>query len=330
MGRRQFTHTYDDIISLENLIAAWQEFVSGKRSRNDVQEFERNFMSNIIMLHTDLASKTYRHGAYEAFNISDPKPRNIHKASVRDRLVHHAVYRRLYLFFDATFISDAYSCRIGKGTHKAINRFRSFAYKASHNHTQTVWVLKCDIKKFFASIEHAILLAILERHIPDQNILRLLKEIIESFHSTHKGVGLPLGNLTSQLFANVYLNEFDQFMKHNIKARFYIRYADDFVILSHNKEYLKYVLPCIEEFLIHNLQLALHPDKVSITAVASGVDFLGWVHFPDHRVVRMATKRRMLKNITLNEGKEEKVQSYMGLLSHGNSWKLRHKIETYF
>jgi hypothetical protein len=166
----------------------------------------------------------------------------------------------------------------------------------------------------------------IKSHIPDQNILRLLKEIIESFHSTRKDVGLPLGNLTSQLFANVYLNEFDQFMKHNIKARFYIRYADDFVILSHNKEYLKYVLPCIEEFLIHNLQLALHPDKVSITAVASGVDFLGWVHFPDHRVVRMATKRRMFATIQRNDWDSAAVQAYLGLLHHGNAKKLEIKI----
>jgi retron-type reverse transcriptase len=191
-------------------------------------------------------------------------------------------------------------------------------------------VLKCDIKKFFASIDHTILLVILERHIPDQDVLGLLAEIIESFHTTRKGEGLPLGNLTSQLFANIYLNELDQYMKHTMKARFYIRYADDFVILSHNKEYLKYVLPCIDEFLKNNIRLALHPNKIFISTIASGVDFLGWVHFPDHRVLRTTTKRRMLKSITLNEGKEEKVQSYMGLLSHGNSWKLRHKIETYF
>src|SRR3989344_5433672 len=133
--RKQFVHTYEDIISLENLLAAWQEFVVGKRSRKDVQEFEQRLMCNVISLHDDLAAKTYEHSPYEGFTISDPKPRNIHKASVRDRLLHHALYRQLYPYFDARFIADSYSCRLDKGTHKALDRFRAFAYKVSRNHT---------------------------------------------------------------------------------------------------------------------------------------------------------------------------------------------------
>ncbi len=153
-------------------------------------------MDNIFLLHRDLTNHNYRHGGYQAFNISDPKPRNIHKASVRDRLLHHAIYRILYLFFDKVFVSDSFSCRLGKGTHKALNRFRVFAYTVSKNNTRTCWVLKCDIRKFFASIDHKILLDILNSYIPDKQIILLLEEIIESF-STKPGVGLPLGNLTS-------------------------------------------------------------------------------------------------------------------------------------
>ena len=149
--RMQFGHTYEDIIFVENLLAAWKEFVRGKRKKRDVQEFQHALMDNVLALHRDLALGTYRHGGYHAFKISDPKPRDIHKASVRDRLLHHALYRMLYPFFDRTFIADSYSCRKGKGTHRAMNHFRSFAYNVSRNHTRTCWVLKCDVRKFFAS-----------------------------------------------------------------------------------------------------------------------------------------------------------------------------------
>jgi retron-type reverse transcriptase len=329
MHRTQFTHTYKDIISVENLLAAWKEFLRGKRSKKDVQEFQHHFSDNTLELHEQLLRKNYWHGGYHAFNISDPKPRNIHKASVRDRLLHHALYRQLYPFFDRTFIADSYSCRDGKGTRKALDRFRAFAYKASRNHTRTVWVLKCDIRKFFASIDHTVLFGILERYIADADILRLLRRVVESFSSTRLGVGLPLGNLTSQLLVNIYMNEFDQFVKHKLQVKYYIRYADDFVFLSEDKQLLERLLPQIEVFLRAQLKLTLHPQKVSITTFASGVDFLGWVHFPDNRVLRGATKRRMLKALS-NDGREAVVQSYLGLLRYGNTHDLRDEIEGRF
>lgn len=326
LGRVVLSHKYKNIISVENLLEAWREFLRGKRSRKDVQHFERDLMSNVLALHADLAAKTYKHSAYEAFNISDPKPRNIHKAAVRDRLLHHALYRKLYPFFDRTFIHDSYSCRGSKGMHKAINRFRAFAYKSSFNHTRTVWVLKCDIRKFFASIDHEVLLKIIRRYIPDEDIVRLLSEIVGSFE-TSPSVGLPLGNLTSQLLVNVYMNELDQFAKHTLKARYYVRYADDFVFLSHDRQWLEAILPQVADFLLTELRLNLHPNKISIRTVASGVDFLGWVHFLDHRVLRSTTKRRMFRGIEEKQGKEETVQSYLGLMSHGNTKKLRQRVE---
>jgi len=162
----QLAHSFEDIVSLDNLLEAWKEFLKGKKKKKDIQGFSFRLMDNIISLHQDLVHHTYKHGGYQAFNISDPKPRNIHKASVRDRLLHHAVYRILYPFFDKTFISDSFSCRNGKGTHKALNRFRSVAFKVSKNNTKTCWILKCDIKKFFASINHSILINILRNYIP--------------------------------------------------------------------------------------------------------------------------------------------------------------------
>src|SRR3989338_5120819 len=148
----QWTHKYSDIISLENLLLAWEEFFLGKKTKPDVQYFSRTLMDNILSLHEDLVNGNYRHGGYKSFHITVPKPRHIHKASVRDRLLHHSIYRLLYPFFDHTFIADSFSCRRGKGTHKAGLRFRQLAGQVSKNNTKTCWVLKCDIKKFFASI----------------------------------------------------------------------------------------------------------------------------------------------------------------------------------
>lgn len=327
MRKIQFVHNYQYIISFENLLAAWGKFVKGKKARKDVQEFELDLMNNIILLQRSLADKTYRHSGYESFNISDPKPRNIHKAIVRDRLLHHALYRTLYPFFDRTFISDSYSCRLGKGTHKAMNQLRSFVCRVSQNHTSTAWALKCDIRKFFPSIDQNILIKIIEDYVPDKDIQWLIHQVISSFHSSKKGIGLPLGNLTSQLFVNVYMNVFDQFMKHQFKAKYYIRYADDFVILSQNRKWLLAMIPEIRDFLWKELHLKLHPNKMFLQTITSGLDFLGWVHFPDHRVLRTTAKRRMFRVIREKKGKSDTVQSYLGLISHGNSTQLKRRIE---
>ena len=296
--------------------------------RKDVQEFERHLMENILSLHNELADKTYVHSLYKAFKIADPKPRDIHKATVRDRLLHHAIYRILYPFFDRTFIPDSTSCRLGKGTHQAIKRFIVFSNKVTLNHTRTAWVLKCDIRKFFASIDQRALLRILGMYILDKDIIALISEIVSSFSSTTKGVGLPLGNLTSQLLVNVYMNEFDQFVKHKLRMKYYIRYADDFVIFSSDQTRLRLTIPLINDFLKSRLMLQLHPNKISMRTVSSGNDYLGWINFPNHRVLRTSAKRRMFRRLHSCGGKPATVQSYLGLISHGNSKKLKNKIES--
>lgn len=295
-------------------------------------------MDNILALHHDLSNHTYKHGGYQAFNISDPKPRNIHKATVRDRLLHHAIYRQLYPFFDRTFIADSFSCRLNKGTHKSINRFRKFAYIVSKNNTQTCWILKCDIRKFFANIDHRILLGILQKYISGKNILWLLEEVISSFDTKGKiGVGLPLGNLTSQLFVNIYMNKFDQFAKHKMKAKYYIRYADDFVILSTDKNYLENQIPIIHEFLDGELKLELHPDKITIRKFHQGLDFLGYVTLPHYRVLRTKTKKRMFRKIRQRkrdldyglisqESFNQSLQSYLGMLKHCQGYGIKYDI----
>ena len=328
------TTNFEKIISVDNLLLVWKEFLRGKRNKKDVQEFQLHLMDNVLSLNNDLKNKTYVHGGYHAFNISDPKPRNIHKASVRDRLLHHAIYRILYLHFDKKFISDSFSCRLNKGTHKAINRFHDFSRKVSKNNTKTCSVLKCDIKKFFANIDHNILKKILSKCLFDTEVIWLLSQVIDSFETPNHiyaiadicKKGLPLGNLTSQLFANIYMNEFDHFVKRELKVKYYIRYADDFVILSDSKGYLETLRPNISDFLEKELKLRLHPEKVFIKTIASGVNFLGWVHFPKHRVLRTSTKRKMFRNIKNNQ-KPETVQSYLGMLSHGDGYKIRSLIE---
>ena len=327
--------SYNNIISLENLLLAWKEFLKGKRKKKDVQEFQMHLMDNILSLHNDLKNKSYTHGGYHAFNISDPKPRNIHKASVRDRLLHHAIYRVLYPYFDSKFVHDSYSCRKWKGTHRAIDRFRYFGRKVSKNNTKQCWILKCDVRKFFASIDQEILLSILKSYKLDIDTIWLLNQVISSFNTQTSNSliydmsyikrGLPLGNLTSQLLVNVYMNKFDQYLKHTLKIKYYIRYADDFVIFSQDKSELIDIVRYIELYLKNNLNLELHPNKVFVKTLFSGVDFLGWTHFSHHRTLRTVTKRRMLKKIQDNP-KSEITQSYLGLLSHGNTWKIQKNI----
>ena len=327
VARKTLFHAYDHIISPENLLLAWQEFLRGKKNKADVTEFKLKLMDNILDLHNDLKNKTYTHDNYSAFKVNDPKPRDIHKASVRDRVLHRAIYRILYPFFDKKFIFDSYSCRLEKGTHKALVRFQDFSKRVSFNHTKNVWILKGDIKKCFASIDQAILFEILKKSIKDIDVLILLKTIIKSFSSGVVYKGLPLGNLTSQLFINIYLNEFDQFVKHKLKAKYYIRYADDFVFFSQDRGELENMVAIISEFLMEKLKLTIHPKKLFIKTLASGVDFLGWIHFSYHRVLRTSTKWRMFRRLEESQ-KEETVQSYFGMLGYGDGWKLQEKVKS--
>ncbi len=320
-----FKVKYIDIIKIENLLATWERFLCGKRHKKDVMIFQIKLADNLIDLYKSLVNFTYIHGPYSAFNISDPKPRNIHKATVRDRLLHHLIYKELCPYFDRKFIYDVYSCRENKGVHRALNRFRYFAQKVSKNNSQTCYILKCDIQKFFANIDQQILIKILKRHINDSQIIRLIERVVFSFYSSRLGIGLPLGNLTSQLFVNVYMHEFDMYIKQELRVKYYIRYGDDFVILSDNKEYLNGLLLRITEFLQKELKLTLHQHKVCIRTYASGLDFLGWIHFPCYRQIRTTTKRKIIRRLK-NYPKRQTVISYQGLLIHGNTYKFRKKV----
>jgi RNA-directed DNA polymerase len=302
---------------MDNLYQSFREFKRGKSRKYDIQLFERNLEDNLFRLHYELKSKLYRHDQYSSFFITDPKVRHIHKATVRDRIVHHAVYRILYPIFDKTFVFDSYSCRVGKGTHRAVNRLNLFIRRMSNNYSEPCFALKCDIRKFFASINHNVLMKLITERVKDIDTLWLAEEIIDS-----SSEGLPIGNLTSQLFANIYLNELDKFVKHSLKIKYYIRYCDDFIILDNDRGYLSEIESKIQKNLDKNLYLAFHEDKVSIESIYHGIDLLGYIIFPYYRILRTKIKKRMLKRIN----KTNRV-SYSGLLKHCNGYGLKNIIE---
>lgn len=289
-------------------------------NKNDVLRFSLSLEENLLALREKFLSGKYKHGGYVKFYVRDPKMRRIHKASVEDRIVHHAVFRVLYPIFEKKFIFDSFASRTNKGTHAAIKRFESFAVKLSQNHTRPVWALKCDIRKFFDSIGHEILLKILRSEIQCDKTNSLLANIVGSFESS-PSKGIPLGNLTSQLFANVYMNYFDQFVKRRLRLKCYVRYMDDFVILSENRETLTAVLAVIRRWLKEHLALKLHDRKVSFKKWHSGIDFLGYVSFPFHRVLRTRTKKRIFRKLNIDN-----ASSYFAILKHCRGRGIAEKI----
>ncbi len=275
---------------------------------------------NLFQLHQELKDKTYRPDSYLAFYVQDPKLRHIHKASVRDRVLHQAVFRVLYPIFDKGFIYDSYSSRLGKGTHIAVERLGIFLRKLSRNYRKPIFALKCDISKFFDSIDQQTLLNLIKNKIFDPSAVWLIEKIVKSFQK-NPDKGLPLGNVTSQLFANIYLNELDQFAKHKLKIKHYLRYCDDFIILSGKKDNFAEIIDKISRFLAENLNLTLHPNKIIIRRFSQGIDFLGYVSRPYCVVLRTKTKRRMFRKIN-----KTNLQSYLGLLKHCRGHKLKIRL----
>ncbi|MEI6305056.1 MAG: reverse transcriptase/maturase family protein [Candidatus Taylorbacteria bacterium] len=307
--------------------------------------FELDLERNIFDLYRELKDGRYKHGAYKGFWIHDPKLRRIHKATVRDRVLHHAMFSVLDPVFEPTFISDSYSCRIGKGTHKGMERVESMIRAVSKNHTHPCYALKCDIKKFFDSIDHITLINILNEKIKDEKVRALLREVIGSFESGRADLfepkGVPIGNLTSQIFANIYMDKFDQFVKHKLKVKNYARYTDDFVIISDDNKYLEGLLTPIREFLKTGLHLELHPKKVALRKHNQGIDFLGYVILPHHIKLRTKTKRKIPKKLRQsvvlyrNGGISEislrsSLASYLGVLSHADTYEMSNNIRNMF
>ena len=318
--------------SSEHLFECWYNFSKGKRKRKDIQQFERNLEDNIFQLQQELESFQYKHDAYHHFYMTDPKQRRISKASVRDRLVHQMVYSVLSNIFDKKFIFHSLSSRLGKGTHMGVSQLQGMIRRISTNGKYPCYALKMDIKRFFDTINHNILKLLLRKNITDERSLKIIDIIIDSFH-IQEGIGIPLGNVTSQLFANVYLHGLDDFIKQELRERYYLRYCDDFIILSNDKTHLESLILPIQEFLKRKLHLELHPKKVTIRKLNQGIDFVGYVLFSKHILLRTRTKQRMKKRLKtyyeayLEGGidatsMDQRLHSYLGILSHANQHTL--------
>lgn len=308
--------SFAQIVALPNLLAAWLEFKQGKAGRLDVLAFEQQLEDNLVTLQQELGSGSYRHGPYERFVVYDPKRREISKATVRDRLVHHALVRALEPAFERQFIFDSWACRCGKGTHAAVARFQKLAWRVSRNNTRTVWVLKLDVRRFFASIDHAVVRQVLWRTISDERTRGLVNQILESFVP-----GLPLGNVTSQLFGNVLLNEVDHWIKDGLHVPYYLRYCDDLIFWHADRQFLVALLPVVRSYLAGVLKLELHPRKVLLRRYHAGLDVLGYVCFPHYRLLRPTTVRRVLARYDART-----APSYDGLLSHCCSCKVHCRL----
>lgn len=301
--------------------------------------FERNLENNLFSLYYELKKHSYAHSNYKYFRIFDPKKRGIHKAEIKDRIVHQIIFDYLNARYEPLFIENSFSSRTQKGTHKAVNKLTEFTRIFENENYERCFALKCDIKKYFESIDQNVLLKILKKEVKDDAVFDLILKIVLSFNSADKiGKGIPLGNITSQIFANIYLNELDYFVKDKLDIKYYLRYNDDFIILDDNKNKLFENLKKIKDFISNILLLEMPDNKIKFRKLNWGIDFCGYIILPNGILLRQKTKRRMLKNIykisaklknkEILENKFTKtLNSYFGLLKHCNSYNLKNKIK---
>lgn len=287
---KKISNIYPRIIAKENLYHSAYMASRGRRYRDTAADFNFFLEEETDRLYKELLTKTYRHGKYRLFTIYDPKKRNIAAAPFRDRVVHHAVHDVIEPIIDKTFIYDSYACRFGKGTHKALNRAQGFL-RANR------FCFHGDIKQYFPSINHRILKEILRTRIADKDLLWLLDEIINSAPGNDSENGLPIGNLTSQFFANLYLNELDYFIKFDLRIKYYLRYMDDFLIFGNEKMGLVGVKERIRRFLDGGLKLRLHEDKSQIYSTFDGIKFLGFRLFSEYRRLASDNVKRFKKRL---------------------------------
>ena len=331
---------FEKMISLENLLRAWRIFRAGKKAKADVASFERNLEDNLFDLALQLKNETYKHSGYKHFVVSDPKKRDINKAEVCDRIVHQLLYEQLVFLFEPDFIENSYSSRIDKGAHKAISQLNFFSQEIAKKNFGNCYAMKCDVRRYFDNIDHLILFEILRKKIKDEKIRRILLEVINSFHTT-VGKGVPLGNVTSQIFANVYLDELDQHVLKKLKVCYYIRYNDDFVILGPNRKIVCEQVEKAKQFAAKKLNLEIPKEKAVFRKLKWGIDFCGSIVLPNAILLRQKTKRGMLKKLSIASQKFEKEKlsiddfakkynSYLGLMKNRNCYNLKNKVTNEF
>jgi retron-type reverse transcriptase len=338
-------YLWKDVTDFNNLLAAARQAQKGKRFRDNVLQFNYQLENNLIQLQHELTSKTYCPGPYTTFQVKQPKARLISAAPYRDRVVHHALCNVIMPIFEPTLIHDTYANRLGYGTHRALKRFTQFARSSRY-------VLQCDLRKYFPSIDHALLKSILRRKIKCPDTLWLIETIIDGSNDQEPFIeyfpgdslltplqrrrGLPIGNLTSQFFANVYLNGFDHFVKQQLKAKKYLRYVDDFALFSDDRAFLVDARLAIEAHLA-TLRLQIHPIKSQLSETRIGPTFVGFRILPTHTRIKGANLhraryrlRRYQKHYATGhlsfERLTQSIQSWGAHLRHADTWHLRQEI----
>jgi retron-type reverse transcriptase len=344
---KTYNHLYSQIASFEALYQAWRQARRGKRYTTAAAAFERNLDVELLTLHQELAAECWQPGGFRSFTVHEPKRRKISAAPFRDRVVHHALINVLEPIYERTFIDDSYASRKGKGTHTALDRCTQYMRRFKY-------VLQCDIQQFFPAIDHALLKAALKRKIACAPTLYLCERIIDSgagilaseytqrwfsgddLFAVNRPRGLPIGNQTSQFWANVYLNPLDQFVKHMLRCKGYVRYVDDFVLFADDKSTLHRWRGEIIR-LLYSLRLTIHEQRAQPTPVTHGIPFLGFTVYPDHRLLKRAkgiSYRRHLftlwgrfksGEISREQGRAS-VMAWLGHVQHGDTYGLQRAL----
>lgn len=344
---KTYKHLWQELCSKENLERAYYKARRRKTNTPTINAFDEHWQYHFALLRHELLTKTYAPRPLKQFILRDPKTRLISVSNFRDRVVHHALINILQPIFEPRFIHDSYASRKCKGTLAAVERLERMMLTVSRNRTLirnprtnndiTGYALKCDIKHYFDSVGHEILLNILRKHIKDENVLLLTKIILDNHPTEISGTGMPLGNWTSQFFANVYLDELDQHIKHTLKAKHYLRYVDDFLILHHDKKTLERYMHKITVFLEQKLALSPHPHKCAIIPLRNGIPFLGYLVFTHHKLLvnkNLRSNRERLRTLLekFSDGHIEHetviaaLQGWSGYAQHANTYHLRAAI----
>ena len=340
---KTYKHLYSQVCAFENLYLAYRKARKGKRGKVYVAEFERAYEDELLSLQNELCSKTYLPGSYQSFHVHEPKKRLISAAPFRDRVVHHALCRVIEPIWERRFIDTSYANRVGKGTHRALGKTTEYARRYR-------WFLQCDVRQFFPSIDHTILRNELARLIADQDVLWLCDVILQSgvgvlseqydmswfpgddLLSANRPRGLPIGNLTSQFLANVYLNQFDHYVKRELKCIAYVRYVDDFLLFGDDLLQLyRWRNKIIEKLAV--LRLTIHEESAQVYAVKSGIPFLGFRIYPEHRRIKrrkvICYRRKLKQSLTENftyQGLQSSIRGWVNHARYGDTWGLRNRM----
>jgi RNA-directed DNA polymerase len=351
----------DAELTIESVFDAYFECRKTKRNTINQLRFEVDLERNLVSLYHDLANGTYTIGRSVAFVVTYPKIREVWAADFRDRIVHHVIYRAIFDRFHNRFIRDSYACIPGRGTHDGLRRVSGFARSVTENWSKPAYFLKADVANFFNSIDRKLLMGLFERQVPEKWLLDLMRQVAmhdprqsgilrspqhlfdkvprhKSLLHAADGIGLPIGNLTSQFFANLYLNELDQFAKHVLKAKYYGRYVDDMVLFHEDPAVLNDWYRRMDDFLFEKLALRFHPNKKHINHANTGIDFVGFIIKPYRNYLRQSTLANCKRKIGTwerdgaavdNEALQnlsESVTSYLGMLRQVDGYNARKSL----